>query len=84
VLLCDEFARLGVQGRAALELLALGREFGKAVILATQGPSDLGELGPHALDQAAQDAGWSARARMWCAGVRHDRGHAGARSADGG
>jgi hypothetical protein len=58
VLLCDEFARLGVQGRAALELLALGREFGKAVILATQGPSDLGELGHHALDQAAQDAGW--------------------------
>lgn len=58
VLICDEFARLGVQGRAALELLALGREFGKPVILSTQGPSDLGELGPHALDQAAQDAAW--------------------------
>jgi hypothetical protein len=58
VLMCDEFARLGVQGRAAIELLALGREFRKTVILATQGPSDLGELGPHALDQAAQDAGW--------------------------
>jgi hypothetical protein len=58
VLMVDEFARLGAQGRAALELLALGREFGKPVILASQGPSDLGELGHHALDQAAQDAGW--------------------------
>jgi hypothetical protein len=59
VTLCDEFARLGAQGRAALELLALGREFGKPVIPCTQGPSDfgeLGELGEHALDQAAQDA----------------------------
>jgi hypothetical protein len=58
VLICDEFARLGVQGRAALELLSLGREFGKPVILCTQGPSDFGELGHHALDQAAQDAAW--------------------------
>jgi hypothetical protein len=58
VLLCDEFARLGVQGRAAIELLSLGREFGKPVVLCTQGPSDFGELGHHALDQAAQDASW--------------------------
>jgi hypothetical protein len=58
VLICDEFARLGVQGRAALDLLSLGREFGKPVILSTQGPSDFGELGHHALDQAAQDAAW--------------------------
>jgi hypothetical protein len=58
VLVCDEFARLGVQGRAALDLLSLGREFGKPVILCTQGPSDFGELGQHALDQAAQDAAW--------------------------
>ena len=45
---------------------ALGREFGKPVILSTQGSSDLGELGPQALDQAAQDAAWllpSVRAR---------------------
>ena len=58
VLICDEFARLGVQGRAALDLLALGREFGKPVILCTQGPSDFGELDAHALDRAAQDAAW--------------------------
>jgi hypothetical protein len=66
VLICDEFARLGVQDRAALDLLSLGREFGKPVILCSQGPSDFGELGAHALDQAAQDAAvcWrSGRAR---------------------
>jgi hypothetical protein len=58
VLVCDEFARLGVQGRAALELLAMGREFGKPVVLLTQGPSDFGEMGHHALDRAAREAAW--------------------------
>jgi hypothetical protein len=56
VLVCDEFARLGVQGRAALDLLAVGREFGKRVILSSREPSDFGELRHHALDQAAQAA----------------------------
>jgi hypothetical protein len=58
VLICDEFARLGVQDRAALDLLSLGRELGKPVILCSQGPPDFGELSAHALDQAAQDVAW--------------------------
>lgn len=57
-LIADEFARLGWQGRHAVDLLALGREFGKPVVLLSQGPSDFRELGPHALDQVAQDAAW--------------------------
>jgi energy-coupling factor transporter ATP-binding protein EcfA2 len=57
-LIADEFVRLGWQGRHALELLAMGREFGKPVVLLSQGPSDFRELGPHALDQVAQDAAW--------------------------
>jgi hypothetical protein len=58
LLLVDEFARLGVQGRAALELLSLGREFKKPVVLCSQGPSDLDELSQHALAEAAQNAAW--------------------------
>ena len=57
-LIADEFARLGWQGRHAVDLLALGREFKKPVVLLSQGPSDFRELGPHALDQVAQDAAW--------------------------
>ena len=57
-LIADEFARLGWQGRHALDLLALGREFRKSVVLLSQGPSDFKDIGPHALEQAAQDAAW--------------------------
>jgi hypothetical protein len=57
-LIADEFARLGWQGRHALDLLALGREFKKPVVLMSQGPSDFREISPHALAQAAQDAAW--------------------------
>jgi hypothetical protein len=57
-LIADEFARLGWQGRHALELLALGRESRKPVVLRAWGSSDFRELGPHALDQMAQNAEW--------------------------
>jgi hypothetical protein len=39
LLLVDEFARLGVQGKAALELLSLGREFCKPVVPCETNPS---------------------------------------------
>jgi hypothetical protein len=54
----DEAHRLGWTGRLAIDLLATGRQAGVPVILSSQGPSDLDELGRHLLEQAAQDAAW--------------------------
>jgi hypothetical protein len=55
----DEAQRVGHTGRLAVDLMATGREAGVSVVLASQGPSDLDELGRHLLARAAQDAAWT-------------------------
>jgi hypothetical protein len=55
----DEAHRVGWTGRLAVDLLATGREAGVPVVLASQGPSDLDELGHHLLERSVQDAAWT-------------------------
>jgi hypothetical protein len=55
----DEAHRVGWTGRLAVDLLATGREAQVPVILASQGPSDLDELGHHLLERSVQDAAWT-------------------------
>jgi hypothetical protein len=54
----DEAHRVGWTGRLAVDLLATGREAQVPVVLSSQGPSDLDELGRHLLERSVQDAGW--------------------------
>src|SRR5262249_10800190 len=54
----DEAHRVGWTGRLAVDLLATGREAHVPVVLASQGPSDLDELGHMLLERAVQDAAW--------------------------
>jgi hypothetical protein len=55
----DEAHRVGWTGRLAVDLLATGREAQVPVVLASQGPSDLDELGHHLLERSVQDAAWT-------------------------
>jgi hypothetical protein len=54
----DEAHRVGWTGRLAVDLLATGREAQVPVVLLSQGPSDLDEMGRHLLERLVQDAGW--------------------------
>lgn len=58
LVLVDEAHRVGWTGRLAVDLMATGRSAGVSVILSSQGPSDLDDLGRHLLERAAQDAAW--------------------------
>lgn len=55
----DEAHRVGWTGRLAIDLLATGREAQVPVVLSSQGPSDLDDIGRHLLERAVQDAAWT-------------------------
>lgn len=54
----DEAHRVGWTARIAVDILAIGREAHVPVVVASQGPSDVDELGHHLLERMVQDAGW--------------------------
>jgi hypothetical protein len=54
----DEAHRVGWTARLAVDILAIGREAHVPVVVASQGPSDVDELGHHLLERMVQDAGW--------------------------
>jgi hypothetical protein len=54
----DEAHRVGWTARLAVDILAIGREARVPVVLASQGPSDVHDLGHHLLERMVQDAGW--------------------------
>jgi hypothetical protein len=54
----DEAHRVGWTARLAVDILAIGREAHVPVVVASQGPSDVDELGHHMLERMVQDAGW--------------------------
>lgn len=69
LLLVDEVGALGSSARHLRGLVGRARESGLAVVLATQGPSDLEAVDRSLLDQVLQDTGWQMGFRQ---GSPHD------------